>query len=74
MKSKADYAAFFWQQATEVNMKEELIEALRRLEVTVNNIRYCWEKRPENMWKAMQQAESDCDSARAAISKALGEE
>ena len=55
-------------------MNEELIEAIRRLEVSVNNIRYCWEKRPENMWKAMQQAESDCESARAAISKALGEE
>lgn len=55
-------------------MNEELIAALRRLEVSVNTIRYCWEKRPENMWKAMQQAESDCESARAAISKALGEE
>ena len=55
-------------------MKEELIEALRRIEVSVNNIRYCLEKRPENMWKAMQQAESDCESARAAISMALGEE
>lgn len=52
----------------------DLLEALRMLEVSVNNIRYCWEKLPENMWKAMQQAESDCESARAAISKALGEE
>lgn len=52
----------------------DLLEALRVLEVSVNNIRYCWEKRPENMWKAIQQAENDCGSARAAISKALGEE
>ncbi|ENQ1070455.1 hypothetical protein ACENXD_001881 [Enterobacter bugandensis] len=52
----------------------DLLEALRMLEVSVNNIRYCWEKRPENMWKAIQQAENDCESARAAISKALGED
>ncbi|MDU3912070.1 hypothetical protein [Kluyvera ascorbata] len=52
----------------------DLLEALSRLEVSVNTIRYCWGKRPENMCMAMQQAESDCDSARAAISKALGKE
>lgn len=50
----------------------ELLEALKNLEVAVNTIKYCWERRPENMWSAMQQAESDTEIARAAINKALG--
>lgn len=51
---------------------KDLFNALRNLEVAVNTIKYCWEKRPENMWAAMQRASSDAEVARSAIAKALG--
>lgn len=51
----------------------ELLQELRQLEVSLNTIKYCYEKRPENMWKALETAEQDCQRAREIIKKALGE-
>lgn len=51
----------------------ELLQELQRLEVSLNTIKYCYEKRPENMWKALETAEQDCQRAREIIKKALGE-
>lgn len=51
---------------------KDLFNALHNLEVAVNTIKYCWEKRPENMWSAIQLASTDAEAARTAIAKALG--
>lgn len=51
----------------------ELLQELQRLEVSLNTIKYCYEKRPENMYKALEVAEQDCERARVIIAKALGE-
>ncbi|MCK8669409.1 hypothetical protein M1M11_31485 [Pseudomonas azerbaijanoccidens] len=48
----------------------ELLQALQNLEVAMNTVNYVWEKRPENMWKAMQRVDEDLKSAREAIAKA----
>lgn len=50
----------------------ELLQALENLEVAMNTFNYVWDKRPENMWKAMRRVDADLKAARAAIAKAKG--
>jgi hypothetical protein len=48
----------------------ELLEALRRLEVSANTVAYCYEKRPENFAAALVDLADNAAAARAAIAQA----
>lgn len=51
----------------------ELLEMLLALECDINTMVYCYDKRPENFWRAMQVAKENVILARAVIAKAKGE-
>ena len=51
----------------------ELLEMLAALECDINTMLYCYDKRPENFWYAMDTAKKNAERARSIIAKARGE-
>lgn len=48
----------------------ELLQMLSALERDINTMAYCYDKKPENFWRAMAVAKENAIHARAAIAKA----
>lgn len=48
----------------------DLLAALSALECDINTMAYCYEKRPENFWRAMAVAKQNAERARAVIASA----
>lgn len=55
-----------------ISAAPELLEMLLALECDINTMAYCYDKRPENFWRAMGVAKQNAILARAAIAKAKG--
>jgi len=49
---------------------QRLKEALHRLEVSANTVKYCYSNRPENFAAALMSLQDDAESARAALEQA----
>ncbi len=49
------------------NAHEQLVAALRDLEVSANSLQYCFDRRPENFGVALTQLKADAERARAAL-------
>ena len=48
----------------------ELLQMLSALECDINTMAYCYDRKPENFWRAMAVAKENAIHARAAIAKA----
>lgn len=51
-------------------INDELLAALRALEVSANTVAYCYEKHPGNFAAALRDMDHFAESARTAIAKA----
>lgn len=51
----------------------DLLQWLLALECDINTMAYCYDKKPENFWRAMAVAKENAIHARAAIAKARGQ-
>lgn len=56
------------------NAHEQLVAALRDLEVAANSLQYCFDRRPENFGVALTQLTADAQRARAVLAQATGEQ
>lgn len=50
-------------------MRDELLLALRNLEISANTVSYCYDKRPENFARSLRSLQDDAEHARTLIAK-----
>lgn len=72
MRRLDDHGELDKEDAQVMAAAPELLEMLLALECDINTMAYCYDKRPENFWRAMAVAKENAILARAVIAKAKG--